>query len=123
MTMTAMALPTDFAPPIFNRSDLLERAGGDLELLNAVLEVFASERPGMWRDVELGFAEGDVSRLLSASHKLKGALLNLGAARAAEQARVLEAACREGRVTPSMLQRLGAALEELDDELAQETRQ
>jgi HPt (histidine-containing phosphotransfer) domain-containing protein len=123
MTMTAMALPTDFAPPIFNRSDLLERAGGDSELLNVVLEVFASERPGMWRDVEVGFAEGDVSRLLSASHKLKGALLNLGAARAAEQARALEVACHEGRATASMLLRLGAALDELDAQLAQEPRQ
>lgn len=122
MTMTAMDFPSDVAAPIFDRGDLLERAGGDGALLELVLEVFTQERPGMWRELELGFAEGDVSRLLSAAHKLRGALLNLGAVRAAAVARTLEAACHEGRATRSMLERLGAALDELDARLAQEPR-
>ena len=74
----------------FNRDLMLERLGGDEELMREVVDLFVSECPGMLAETEKAVASADADLIKRAAHTLKGALLNIAAEPAADVARKLE---------------------------------
>lgn len=69
---------------------VLERVGGDRALLAELVELFLKDCPAQLGELRKAIATEDSSFLEQVSHRLKGALLNLGAAWASELAGRLE---------------------------------
>jgi CheY-like chemotaxis protein/HPt (histidine-containing phosphotransfer) domain-containing protein len=76
---------------VFDASLALSRLGGDRALLAEIARLFLDGLPGRMRDIKEAVAAGDCQAIERASHSLKGALGNLGAAAALEAAHRLEA--------------------------------
>ncbi len=75
----------------FDRSALLERLGGDLNMLRRIATLFQEDCEGLEQELRDARDGGDTVRLARAAHTLKGMLANLSATSAAETARQLEA--------------------------------
>jgi HPt (histidine-containing phosphotransfer) domain-containing protein len=84
--------------PVFDRDLMLERMGGDNQLLDDVLTVFIEEIPGMMSDVRAAVSGQDAPAIERSAHSMKGALLNITADSAAELASQLEQLGSAGRV-------------------------
>jgi HPt (histidine-containing phosphotransfer) domain-containing protein len=84
--------------PVFDREGMLERLGGDTELLDEVLEIFLAECREMLANVRSAVSDGDAHRVERAAHSMKGALLNISAMAAAERAQQLEQVGRAGEL-------------------------
>jgi HPt (histidine-containing phosphotransfer) domain-containing protein len=112
---------TDAVP--FDREEMLERLGGDKELLVDVVGVFLEECPRMLQEIEDAFGSKDVDLLRRAAHSMKGACLNLSAGPAAEEAKQLELLAAESRLdgTEHALERLRVAVERLQRVLSEQT--
>jgi two-component system sensor histidine kinase/response regulator len=110
----APAAPRASAAP-FDREEMLERLGGDAELLADVLEMFLEECPRMMQEIRAALAAADAPTLRRAAHSMKGALLNISAAPAAAEAERLEELGREARLAESagVLERLQAEIDRL----------
>lgn len=98
---------------VLDPARLLQQVGGDAALMKEVVELFLAELPMTWADLEAGLAHGDARQVAKASHKIKGALLNLTAGDAANAARRLEELGHQGRLAEA-----AQALERLRKELA-----
>lgn len=83
---------TDPAPqiPCLDRDELLERAGGDQELVQELLALFQQECPEHLSRIRLAIVAGDARALQTAAHTLKGAAGNVSAHPLAEVARTIE---------------------------------
>ena len=107
------------AQKIFDRETMLERLGGDDELLGEVVELFSEECPGMIAALRSAISAQNSKAMQLAAHSLKGALLNIAADSAAEVACKLEDLADEAQFdgTESLFAELTQALEQLDSEL------
>jgi HPt (histidine-containing phosphotransfer) domain-containing protein len=107
----------------FDHEEMLERLGGDTELLDDVLVVFLEECPKMLEQVRGAVDEGDPMSVRRAAHSMKGALLNISAGPAAAEATQLELLGSEERLAESaaVLKRLQQELERLQQVLAEQT--
>jgi HPt (histidine-containing phosphotransfer) domain-containing protein len=103
--------------PVFDREGLLERLGGDTELLDEILGIFHDECKEMLATVRSAVGDGDAHRVERAAHSLKGALLNISAEAAAEQALRLEQVGRAGEL--ELCSEMLSDLEEEVDRLQQ----
>jgi two-component system sensor histidine kinase/response regulator len=81
---------------IIDRSEALERVGGDVELLRELIEVFLQDCPRMMEEASEAMQAGDVAKLKRAAHSLKGSVGILGARAAFEAALRLETLTRQG---------------------------
>jgi HPt (histidine-containing phosphotransfer) domain-containing protein len=108
--------------PAFDRAELIGRVDGDLPFLQQLVQLFAEGLPAHLQEIERAILGGDGARLSRHAHSLKGALLNLAAAPAAEVARQLEDLGRaeDLSVAPAILARLRAELLRLQEALAGE---
>ena len=95
------------------RATLLERVGGDFELLREIVALFAEDAPRQLEAMRKAIAAGDAKALADAAHTLKGAAANFDPGEAAGLALRLERLGRAGTLE-------GAA--ELCDALAKATR-
>lgn len=95
-----------------DRVALWEAVERDLGLLSELVEIFLAEYPGTLRSIEQALEQGDVAGLRRASHKLKGALVQLAAPNAAAIAEGLE---RSATVAPA--KNLGLMAEKLRSEV------
>ncbi len=104
----------------FDRAEMLERLGGDTELLDDVLQVFLEECPRMLEEVRNAVDGGDANHVRRAAHSMKGALLNISAGPAAAAAEELEELGAEQRLDESaaVLHRLHHEIERLEQALA-----
>jgi PAS domain S-box-containing protein len=75
-------------------AELLERVGGDQDLLDQLCTLFSQEQPGLARLVESAVQSRNGTELARAAHQYKGMLLNLGADHAAQLAAHLERMAR-----------------------------
>lgn len=75
---------------IFNHAELLERVGGDEELLATIVGVFRADATNMLAAVRDAIQAKNPVAVEHAAHKLKGALANLSAANAMRSAKGLE---------------------------------
>jgi len=107
----------------FDREEMLERLGGDTELLDDVLQVFLEECPRMMDEVRGAIDEGNPKSVRRAAHSMRGALLNISAAPAAAEASRLEALGSEERLGEGapILERLQQEIERLEQVLAEQT--
>ncbi len=82
---------TDFDP-----GRLLAMVGGDEGAREAVVALFRGNAPPLMRAIQDAVAAGDTAVVRAAAHKIKGMLLNVCAAGAAQLASELESAARAG---------------------------
>ncbi len=59
---------------VVNESELLEHVGGDLDLIQQLVDVFLEERPLLLAAVNAALAQRDAAGLEQAAHNLKSAL-------------------------------------------------
>jgi two-component system sensor histidine kinase/response regulator len=94
--MDAESKPPD--TPSLDRHSLLERLGGDEELMQAVLRIFLEDCPKRLADIKSAVEACDAERIRTSAHALKGAAGNLSAIGLFEAARTLERIGQEGRI-------------------------
>ena len=84
------------------------------DLLAELVEVFGQDVPPRLETLREALQDGDAGAIERAAHTLKGSAGNLGVARMAETARLLEESGRSGDLSavPALLQRLDADFEE-----------
>jgi signal transduction histidine kinase/DNA-binding response OmpR family regulator len=85
-------------PVALNRSELMERLGGDTELLAEVIDLFLSDCPKRLADIKAAVDAGDAERLRTAAHALKGAAGTIAAASVFEASQMLERLGAERRI-------------------------
>ena len=107
----------------FDRDEMLERLGGDTELMTDVLGVFLEECPRMMQEIRAAVGQGDPLSVRRAAHSIKGALLNISAGPAAAEAKQLEFLGNEERLaeTAEVLDHLQAEIERLEPMLVAQT--
>lgn len=77
-------------------SALRENCAGDESLVNEVLDLFRKESGGLLADVRTAVTSKDAIAVKKTAHRLKGALVSLGAMPSVAAARDLEKAGGEG---------------------------
>jgi HPt (histidine-containing phosphotransfer) domain-containing protein len=85
-------------PAVFDRSAALDRIDGDEDLLEAVLEVFASDMPEELEALNRALRNDDAAAVALKAHSMKGACLNVGAQALARLAYEIELAATHGRL-------------------------
>jgi PAS domain S-box-containing protein len=91
----AMA-PADECPQALDCEALLARVGSDPQVVQAVAEMYASERERIEQAIEQALQHADAAALARAAHSLKGTMASLAAAPAAAQAKQLEELAKQG---------------------------
>lgn len=104
---------------VFDREEMLDRLGGDVEFLDDVLAVFLDESPKMMEAARGAVHDGDARRVERSAHTLKGALMNVAAEPAAALAARLETLGREQCLDecPRVLAALETAIARLEQTL------
>jgi two-component system sensor histidine kinase/response regulator len=99
----------------FDEAELLERLGGDREILGEVVAIFRHSTPELVADIRGAIDARDLARLRSAAHTLKGAAGNLSAKRLAALALEVETASQSSDIALAAhyFPRLAAETEEL----------
>ncbi len=97
---------------VVNRQDILERVGGDMDLLRELIHVFVADSPRLWQNVRTALTQGDAAQLNRAAHTLKGSVGIFGANAARAAAERLELLAEQGDLT-----RAGEAAAHLETEL------
>jgi len=82
----------------FDPTEVLERVGGDTELLAHLADVLATELPAMLGRVQDAVKAGDAAELYRAAHAIKGALSVFGYPPATDAATELERRGKEGEL-------------------------
>ena len=75
---------------IIDREDLMERIGGDMELLEELLELFDEDYPELMGEIRSAVDSRDGEKLKRSAHTLKGAVGNFAAIKAHHLAYQLE---------------------------------
>ncbi len=84
---------------VFDEQGMLERFGGDRDLVLTVVESFLSETPEVMNMLNQTLASGDLDAVCSHSHALKGSSANVNAWRINRAAQALEKSAKEGNRT------------------------
>jgi HPt (histidine-containing phosphotransfer) domain-containing protein len=87
----------------FDPQSLLDRVDGDMELLRELVDVFAEEGPRMLTRIQEAIEQNSALELETASHKIKGTVLQFSANAAAAEALALEEMGRSGSVAGAEL--------------------
>jgi len=74
----------------WNRTEALDRIGGDEELLRDLCQIFLEESPKLLEKLQQAVAAGDSDGVMRAAHSLKGESSYLGAGGTSQAARQLE---------------------------------
>jgi CheY-like chemotaxis protein/HPt (histidine-containing phosphotransfer) domain-containing protein len=93
------AIEEQSADGILDMSELLERAGDDMELVMVVVDMFLDEYPELLSQMQDAIQRGDSEALRIAAHTLKGSSANLAARSVSQAALVLEDIGRDGDMT------------------------
>ena len=95
----AADLPPSAAP--IDRVGLMERLGGDEDLLIDVVRLFLADCPVRLAAIKAAVDDRDAERIRTTAHALKGAAGNLSAQGLFDAARTLERLGTEGRLEPA----------------------
>jgi two-component system, sensor histidine kinase and response regulator len=87
-TPATPAAPAEAAS--WNKSEALDRIGGDEELLRDLCHIFLEESPKLLQKLHQAVAAGDSDAIMRAAHSLKGESSYLGASGTSQAARQLE---------------------------------
>lgn len=77
---------------------ILDRVGGDVDLLREIAAIFLDEYPVLLRDIRTAVANRNSSLLEHAAHSLKGSVANFGCPLVTDAAFVLEQLGRNKRI-------------------------
>jgi len=77
-------------PGVFNKTELLKRVGGDIELLEEIYELFVEDCPRMLQEIRRAIEAEDGAGMSRSAHRLKGAVGNFSAKQAVGLAAKLE---------------------------------
>lgn len=83
---------------VFDLKAILDRLGGDEEILKEIAALFIEDVPEMLAQIRQAIASGDASALEKSAHALKGSVANFGAEAAVAAALRLEMLGRSGQV-------------------------
>jgi|HubBroStandDraft_6_1064221.scaffolds.fasta_scaffold34869_2 HPt (histidine-containing phosphotransfer) domain-containing protein len=83
---------------VVDRKALLESMDNDAEFLKTVIGIFLADCPGMMAEIRLAVTARDPTRVMSASHALKGSVSFFVAKSAVEAARTLESMGKEEKL-------------------------
>jgi len=95
---------------VFDRRVALDRVGGDMLLLQELVELFVQDFPRLMQGIREALARKDTAKLGLTAHSLSGSLANLGALAAVDVSQRLEAMARAGDLTEA--EAIYSALEE-----------
>jgi len=90
---------TEMGEGIINRESLLERVGGDMDLLKELVELFMDDSLLLVDRIRQSVMRKDADDLEKAAHGLKGSVLNFGAKSVADIAQALETMGRNRDIT------------------------
>lgn len=92
--------------------ELLDRVGGDCELLREIITIFLDECPALVNEIRSAISRSDNGLLERSAHSLKGSVSNFGAQSATAAAYALEVLGRQHKVASAAgeLQKLEAEL-------------
>lgn len=109
------------AQEILDRALILDRVGGDEDLLREITGIFLEEYPSLIEEIRTAVGGGDAKRLERAAHTLKGSVANFGAQHATQAAYRLETMGRHGQLqdSTSAFEDLVARFEQLHPVLEQ----
>jgi HPt (histidine-containing phosphotransfer) domain-containing protein len=88
-------------PVQFNRTELMDRLGGDTDLLADVVRIFLDDCPSRLAAIKNAVDVRDAELIRTTAHALKGAAGTLSAAAVFEAAQTLERLGAEGRLEPT----------------------
>ena len=74
----------------WNKTETIERLGGDEELLRELVEIFVAESPKLLSKLQKAVSSSNSEELMRAAHSIRGELTCLGAVAAANTAQKLE---------------------------------
>ena len=77
-------------PDTWNKTETIERLGGDEELLRELVEIFVAESPKLLSQLREAVVSSNSEALMRAAHSIRGELSCLGAVAAANTAQTLE---------------------------------
>ncbi len=83
-------------PALFDRAELLDRIGGNVAVFKDLVALFNQELPAQINALLRAVDRGDLDDVERRAHRVRGALLNLGAHQAGRAAEALEAIARSG---------------------------
>ena len=92
---------------------VLDRVGGDMDLLREITAIFLDEYPALLSEIRSAVQTGNPVLLETAAHTLKGSVANFGAEDATQAAYALEKAGRQRE-----MQGTGVGLAVLETEFA-----
>jgi PAS domain S-box-containing protein len=101
-------------PSALNKTAIMERVGGDVDLFQEIAGLFLETCPGLLTEIREAFRMGDSESLEKASHTLKGSVSNFGAESAVAAALKIE---RMGRARD--LNEASQAIKDLEKEMSQ----
>ena len=106
-----------------DREALLDRVGGDMELLQEIVGIYLAECPVLLNDIERAISSGDAYLLERSAHNLKGCVSNFGAEEAVAAAHALEQMGRQKSLAQaqSAIAKLQIELQRLKPALLQMT--
>lgn len=98
---------------------MLDRVGGDNDLLREITAIFLEEFPMLMQEIREAVEAGDAKRLEHAAHSLKGSVSNFGAPEAVDAAAKLEMLGRAAQLAaaPDALSQLEEQFETLQPAL------
>jgi HPt (histidine-containing phosphotransfer) domain-containing protein len=88
---------------IVDRAALLDRLGGDEDLLREITSIFLDEYPILIQEIRTAVATLDAKAIERAAHSLKGSVANFGAPGATRAALRLETLGRKGQMEEAPL--------------------
>jgi len=114
-----MHMAKDELPTQVDVDELFDLAAGDPEIVGEILVAFQEEYPRPMADLRRGVAQGDPEMVRERSHALKGICATLGAARARDEAHVLEKMGKGGDLAGAseLLGRFEMIMQKVCDEL------
>ncbi|MBI5572497.1 MAG: Hpt domain-containing protein [Desulfomonile tiedjei] len=92
-------LPTPTKDSVLDRAGILDRVGGDAELLKEVVGLFIDDCPRLLSEIREAFLDGDAARVEKVAHALKGSVGNFAAEAAVQAAFKLESMGRSRDLT------------------------
>jgi HPt (histidine-containing phosphotransfer) domain-containing protein len=100
---------------VFDLEEALENAGGDMDLLKEIAEIFLEDYQGQFKQIKEGILSGKAEDVEHAAHSLKGSVAAFGAKRSYELAYQLEVMGREKKLAGAneVLEEFGKELDKL----------
>jgi HPt (histidine-containing phosphotransfer) domain-containing protein len=89
--------------PVVDRVALLDRVGGDEDLLREIASLFLNEYPATLQEIRRAVGARDSKAVEQAAHSLKGSVANFGAPGATRAALRLETLGRKGQLDEAPL--------------------